>query len=104
MSFEQDNYIYYEDEPNESLLSMLGLTDETEYRQPLFFGEDASALWGRSPDYPTYRTWKDYQQQEFPQPYLKDYITEYDSGGNPIIDYESYNADLKEYQRKSSLY
>ena len=95
----------YGTEPNLSfatgLLNMLGIENEQVYSQPFMFGEDASAMYGTSPDYPKYRDYEDYVNQTAPFPDPRNYIMT-NEDGKMFIDQDRYDEDyMRHYQAKS---
>ena len=69
----------YDNPPNTTLLTgllnFLNIDTEQEYTQPVFFGEDASAVMGRSDDYPRFRTEEDENRYKGLMPKKSMFIT-----------------------------
>jgi len=95
----------YTSEPSVSamtgLLNMLGIENDQVYSQPLLFGEDASLLYGRSPDYPKYRDYEDYVSQVATYPTPENYVIR-DKEGNMFFDDDRFDMARQEYYKMVS--
>lgn len=104
MAFDND---YSSEEPRTSitggLLSLL-TGAPAEHEQPIWYGLDSQALYGRSPDYPMYRDWEDYANFQAPFPQERDFQN-VDAQGNIVsFDQQGYDEALRRYYDMRSMH